>query len=99
MRRNLHDEETLDNEHKYFQLFLGECSGIGLYPRGDRKPGKPDHVCFDILHEDDTHWFTSPHGFSSFWLPDLQEALQAALTWLNLHCDPDPSGYGWTFRS
>lgn len=78
----------------YRKVFLGECHGVGLIERGHGD----EHVCIQILTEDDENWFTSESPFSSYWLPGLQIVLQEARDWMRANCDLDPSGCGWTFR-
>lgn len=91
----------IENQENYVKVFLGQCKGVGLKPRGyqDR------HVLFVILTEDDEYWFAGgENGSSSYWLPDLQQQLVKAQTWLEKHCEPDMPetlSYqcGWKFRT
>lgn len=78
----------------YRQTFLGHCTGVGLSERGLNDL----HVCITILHEDDENWFPSEGSLSSFWIDDLQSQLVIARAWMELNCDKDPEGWGWTFR-
>lgn len=73
------------------QSFLGQCKGVGLFPRGSNND---NHVCFAILTEDDGNWFQSDKGStSSFWLPELIIQLQAAEKWCQDNCTRDKWGY------
>ena len=51
--------------------FLGSCKGVELIRRGEND----NHICFDILTEDDGNWFSSKEPSSSFWIKDLIEQL------------------------
>lgn len=82
---------NIPNQH----LFLGECKGVGLVPRGNND----NHILVLILTEDDGDWFISESGFSSFWIEDLKEQLQAAADWMERHATKDPSGYGYCFNT
>ena len=88
--------------HKFRQTFLGECKGVGLSPRGEEGGEEGDrHVMFTILTEDDGKWHAGGAGgaasSSSHWLPDLEQQLEAAHTWLERNADFGE--YGWKFRS
>ena len=81
---------------EYQKVILGKCHGAMLRRRGQDDP----HVMIDVLVEDDETWHTPPSGgFSSFWMRDYIDVMQETLAWINEHCDKDPSGYGWVFRS
>lgn len=75
------------------KVFLGECIGVALEPRG------PDdsHVVFYTLVEDDGNWHVaSVDGFSSVWINDLFSVVEEARRWMIKNCDKD--GTGWKFH-
>uniref|UniRef100_A0A6M3LLD9 Uncharacterized protein n=1 Tax=viral metagenome TaxID=1070528 RepID=A0A6M3LLD9_9ZZZZ len=82
------ETEVLD-EH----LFLGECAGIALIPRGPLD----NHIMFIILTEDDGNWFVSNDGFSSFWLDDLHIQLNRAKKWMEKNATKD-GDFGYKFK-
>ncbi len=95
---------TRDNERQLDvpqeHLFLGQCFGIALVPRGK----EDKHICFIVLVEDDENWFVSSNGGSSSWLPELGRVVAKANRWCRTHADPDISSldnrqYGYKFRS
>ena len=87
-------EEGL-GDYQIKELFLGECTGIALIPRGPND----SHICFMHLTEDDGCWFQSSGIHSTFWLTDLAEVLAAVREWLEANADPDsPTRIGWKFR-
>lgn len=67
--------------------FYGACHALRLVHRG------PDdnHICIELLTEDDGHWFTSGDGSwgSSAWLPDIIALAGRAQRWMLMHCEPD----------
>ena len=81
--------------HKYTKLFFGSQFGVGLLPRGE----EDNHVCVQILSEDDENWFPSESSFSSYWTSDLQAVISEAQGWMEANCLPDRDGYGWKFKS
>ena len=90
VRMNLkHDEdehESIDDSHTpTVAMFLGECCGVRLVWRGEKDP----HVCFEILGEDDGHWFAKQGFSSSYWMPDLIEVVAAANDWMTKNLTPD----------
>lgn len=90
-KRNWHgDMEEIDIPHEH--LFLGECQGVGLIPRGP----KDNHICFLILSEDDENWFCSNESGSSFWIPDLVKQLDQALKWMRENAVEE--GFGYKFK-
>jgi hypothetical protein len=54
--------------------FRGCQFGVRLAHRGKDDP----HVCVQLLTEDDGQWIKTGERFSSFWIDDLIEQLQAA---------------------
>lgn len=70
----------------------GNQFGVRLKARG------PDdnHICIQLLGEDDEHWFEVGNGFSNFWLDDLILVLNKAKKTLKTFPD-DPSGCGKQF--
>lgn len=60
IRNQLSEDETINGS--YTQIFLGDCVGIGLLPRGENDP----HICFQWLCEDDEYWFPMRNSMSSY---------------------------------
>lgn len=90
-------ESIDDSKTPTIALFLGDCSGIRLVWRMENDP----HVCFEVLSEDDGHWFIRSDSSSSYWMPDLMKALKAAEKWMKANCKPDMYGryqYGYKAR-
>jgi hypothetical protein len=77
-------ESIDDSETPTIAIFLGDCCGIRLVWRMENDP----HVCFEILGEDDGHWFIKSDSSSSYWMPDLMKALKAAEKWMKANCKP-----------
>jgi hypothetical protein len=65
--------------------FWGTCHAVRLVHRGKNDT----HICFEIMTEDDGHWFISGGNASSAWLPELIELLTAADKWMREHSTPD----------
>ena len=81
----------------YKVLFIGECHGIGLKPRG----AGDEHIVVDILHEDDENWFLSEAGFSSSWMEEFIDLVVVAQNWMKKHAVQDKVGrrvYGYKFK-
>lgn len=77
-------------------LFLGENQGVALVPRGPND----NHIKVVLLVGDDGYWFVTKNevvSFSSYWIKDLVEQLQAAKHWMAENAIRDPSGYGYCF--
>ena len=77
--------------------FKGSCAGVRLIPRGTND----NHICFEILTEDDGTWFTSSSYFSSFWCEELIIQLQYAHDYMKTQ-EPDMyegQQFGWKFKS
>lgn len=77
--------------------FKGECKGVRLSARG----AGDDHICLQILTEDDEQWFASSQPFSSSWIDELIEQLQRTKLWLQTQ-EPDiydGRQYGYKFTS
>lgn len=99
VRRELDSEyESMSEEIKPFrEMFLGGVVGVILRDRADGDPV----VVFQLIHEDDGHWFLSTNGASAFWLDDYINVLTAARRWCEENCDPEIQynrQYGWRFR-
>ena len=99
IRRQLSEDEYLDDDSQYRELFLGACFGVGLAQRG-----RDDlHILMVALVEDDEHWFVSRYGSgSSGWVDERIAVFQAAKEWCEKNADPDIQRgiqYGWRFRS
>jgi hypothetical protein len=73
------------------QKILGKQFGIKFQARGSDDP----HICVQLLGEDDENWFDFGDRFSSYWIRDLIEQLQAAEQLLAHH--EEPSGFGYRF--
>ena len=69
--------------------FFGELHGVRLVERGKNDP----HICFEILAEDDGHWFASDGSASSYWMPGLIKVLRAANQWMVKNCEKDHCGW------
>ena len=87
---DLDDYVYVDNNH----VFLGDCFGVLLEQRGKNDK----HICFRFLTEDDETWSISKNGFSSYWLPEAQEQITAALEWMKNNAIKDSNGYGYSFK-
>ena len=90
IRTILESDETVDRSHyKEIITFYGEQKAIRLVWRGDRD----SHICFEVLSEDDGHWFLMNQGggssSSSYWVPDLRKVLLAAEKWMKKNANPD----------
>ncbi|MFW9876258.1 MAG: hypothetical protein ACFFG0_24415 [Candidatus Thorarchaeota archaeon] len=101
IRRELDEEyESFSIEIKpYREMFLGSVHGVLLSQRGINDK----HVCFEIIHEDDGHWFYPTHhgGSSSSWFNEIIEVLTEAKKWCEENCEPDiyhGRQYGWNFK-
>lgn len=100
VRNALSAAETLSHDIKPFeQIFLCGVTGIALRARGriDR------HICFEIISEDDGHWFpASGEGTSSYWIDAFIATLTAAREWCEQNALPDVNEdgiqYGWKFQ-
>ena len=84
-------------------VIKGKCHGIGLRERSTNKLDK--HVCFQILSEDDGHWWYEENFSSSHWLLEMIELLEEAHQYLRKHCEMDICSqngknvqFGWSFR-
>jgi hypothetical protein len=80
-----------------FIEFKGHCKGVRLTPRGVND----NHICFEILTEDDGNWFTSDLYSSSHWCEDLITQLNLALEFMKTQ-EPDiyeGTQYGWKFKT
>lgn len=77
--------------------FKGQCKGVKLTERGVND----NHICLQILTEDDENWFPSENSFSSGWIDELIEQLQIAKKYMETQ-EPDiheGRQYGWKFKS
>jgi hypothetical protein len=96
-RHNIYDERGNPDFNSPDQvLFLGDCMGVRLVPRG---PGD-DHICFEILAEDDENWFVKGSMTDSGWIDEMIAMLQAAKRYLKTQQPDMHEGrqYGWNFR-
>lgn len=78
--------------------FKGKCKGIKLTKRNENK--NDNHICLQILTEDDGEWFDSNNSFSSSWIDELIELLQITKAYIETQ-DPDMYNgkqYGWKFK-
>ena len=74
--------------------FVGSCLGIVLRNRSEHDK----HICFTIVVEDDETWYEKDVGLSSsFWMPELVEALAKASKWMTHNAVPD-SVWGYKFK-
>ncbi len=92
---NIKDEEyDIPNEH----LFLGDCLGVALRPRGR----DDNHIMINVLMEDDETWFIGGSvDCSSYWIDDLIEQVNKANEWMKENALPDtyPNGVcGYKFK-
>lgn len=101
IRTKLDPDESMSEEIKPFkQIFLGYVAGVVLRPRRSND----NHVSFEIIAEDDLHWFPAKSGSgvaSSHWFEDYLSVLEAAKKWCEENCDPDMYNgrqYGWKFK-
>jgi hypothetical protein len=77
--------------------FKGHCKGVRLVPRGVND----NHICFEILTEDDGNWFLSENSSSSHWCEELIAMMQMALEYMKTQ-EPDMhegTQYGWNFKT
>lgn len=91
-RKTLRKDEHLDKTAfgtKTVALFLGNCHGVRLVHR--RKDDT--HIIYEILCEDDGHWFVSDGGGSSYWLSELIELLQYVHKWMKENLVKDGCAY------
>ena len=93
------DHESIDDSQTpTIAIFLGDCCGVRLVQRGKTDDTYDTHVCFEVLGEDDGHWFIKHDYSSSYWLPDLMRALRAAEKWMKANCKPDiHNGYQYGY--
>lgn len=54
----------------------GKQFGVRLVQRAS----KDEHICIQLLSEDDENWFEVGNSFSAYWLDDLISILQNAKT-------------------
>lgn len=101
IRRHLNGKyESISKEiYPFREMFLGRIVGIVLKQR--RKNDL--HVVFQMINEDDGHWFLSTNPTSTHWLEDYKKVITVATNWCKKNCDPDIdiiSGvqYGWKFK-
>lgn len=102
IRRKLDESyESLSTDIKPFrEMFLGNITGIVLR---ERKMDENDpHIVFEIISEDDGHWFKyTGSGASSYWLDDYINVLTEVKKWLEENAEPDIEEgiqYGWKFK-
>ncbi len=95
VRRSFDDDETLAPEviTNFREVFLGAIHGVLLFERGRNDP----HVVFEIISEDDGHWFYDAGVCGSvFWLPSLIELLKQVHQWCEENCTKVKEG--WEFK-
>jgi hypothetical protein len=76
--------------------FKGDCKGVRLKNRSEND----NHICVEILTEDDENWFVSETSFSSYWIDELIEQLQNAKSFIETQ-EPDiykNKQYGFKFK-
>lgn len=81
---------------KHFKNFeiKGKQFGVRFEPRGDG--ANDNHICIQILTEDDENWFEAGNSFSSYWLEDLITVLQTANDAMKQNAKKDGK-YGYKF--
>lgn len=79
---------------RLIKLFLGECVGVRLVTRGPID----NHICFEILVEDDGMWGKSSSFASSYWIPELMEVMQEVYSYLQNEQVRDQTGFGWMLK-
>lgn len=87
----LHSARSFNHSH----CFTAEGWGSLLTPLGLRSSDDDNHVCLQLLREDDGNWFEVGRPFSSFWLRDLIYVLKEAEKAVN-SC-PEDHTYGRKF--
>lgn len=92
------DESRSSDLPAYEQVFLCEIVGIGFRKRGVND----DHICFELMGEDDGRWFPfGSGGSSSFWFSAYSAVLEAAEEWCRIHAIPDMHAgaqFGWKLK-
>ena len=91
---------TVDpSNHEVVATFFGEQHGVRLVKRGRNDP----HICFEILSEDDGHWYVSCGGSyaSSYWMPGLLKVMRFAQKWMKRNCldDVGKNGHWWGYKA
>lgn len=76
---------------KYYEI-KGEAFGVRFEPRGDGD----DHICIQLLTEDDGHWHEDGASFSSYWIKDLIKVLKRAQSEMKQNNKKD-DGCGYKF--
>lgn len=71
----------------------GKQFGIRLVPRSKND----NHICLQILTEDDGQWFKKGNYFNSAWIDDLIEQLQIAKCLLQSQ-NKNEHGSGYKFK-
>lgn len=88
---------TIDPCELEIITFYGDCHAVRLATRDKND----QHVMFQIMTEDDGHWFYSNICPSSYWLPEIIKLLQKAEKWMKANCKPDiykGNQFGWKTR-
>lgn len=97
---SIYDTSSMDNEYlkNVIAVFTGDCKGVAITKRGNTD----NHLCFNIITEDDEQWFGSQsESSSSSWIDELIEQLIRARDFLKSQ-DPDMHNgkqYGYTLKS
>ena len=90
IREALNTDECIDPECNFEKIFLGDQFGVILTKRGVND----NHICFNIISEDDENWSISDNS-SSFWLPDCLEVLHYVEKWLEENAEKGEWGYSF----
>ena len=88
-----HYSKEIENE-KTIHIIEGKCVGMRIYKRG-RLGADDNHLCLQVIYEDDEYWFPSKEGFSSFWLSDMKNIVKKTEKWLKKNAVKDKDGFGW----
>ena len=64
----------------------------------EKREEKDNHICLQLLMEDDGHWYTHGESFSSHWLDDLIDVLQIAKGRMEAMAQKEKDGYGYLFK-
>ncbi len=69
--------------------------GVILHPRSN----EDNHVCVQIISEDDGNWSKNGQYFSSFWIDDLIFVLEEAKEKMKRKCKKGKDGFGYEFKN
>jgi len=103
VKRFFNTDDSIDLEicpkNSVGAVFLNDDGvfGILLIKRGLND----EHICFELISEDDGHWFSSYSGVaSSSWLEALEKVIAEAKQWCEKNGVPNVQHgrqYGWNF--